>query len=193
MSAKCPSLLAGRYYDHFFVRGNTLVSIPSCKDNPNEPLAVTTWVVEDIHQGMQQALVEKILDDTTFETIEKILISAFTGVYIDRDYICPSILTPNRSAHIRCMFNELTPPCTWSWEGWLSLEADMNRTGVKHGFDNSTNLTIGERFGEVTNTTVTAVEEDDTILGTIGVFDDFVLGRITSVTDWKDCLSELSV
>jgi len=126
--------LDGIRYHHFFVRGNTLVCIPGSRNQNVAPLGVTTWQISEIVQGMQQAWAEHILDGTAFDMIDSVLQATFAGVYVDCEYMCPGIIRPSISVQLKAMFTELAESATWTWEGWLSLEADMNTQGIAHGY-----------------------------------------------------------
>lgn len=134
-AARDPTDLDGRFSDHFFTRGDTMVMIPTVLNNIDPPLGVTTWVVTDILQAMQQAYDEDIICEPTYDVLTDILELIWQGTYIDRDYVLPGLLHPSIPVGLREFICELTPSTTWTWEGWISLERYMNEQGVSHGYD----------------------------------------------------------
>jgi hypothetical protein len=182
--------ITGRFFDKFHVRGNTLVCVPGAKDQNVPPMGVTTWLVSDIVQALQQAYAERIIDDDCFNVLDRILVSTFDGVYIDRDYLCPKILVPSQMTQIRPMLCELALWTTWTWEGWLSLEDDMNREGIAHTYDGD--YGDDDVFKAHIDRNITIVEEDVVDILPFPEIDTFDID-INDVLLFEDVLSEITI
>ncbi len=109
MASHTPEDLDGRWYHHYFVRGNTLIMIPGSIGQTAVPLGVCTWSLADLFQSLDQAQDEHLLDPATRATLERILQTFFDGQYIDVDYLLPALHEPSRAIQLRAFLMELVP------------------------------------------------------------------------------------